>query len=148
MSARSTFHWKYSSVLIFFFYALAVAMIGIGVAVEPFEQLFWNAKKPKLTKKQKKHNEKVSTSTGSPQPCPGTITELARARVVRFAAVRAMLHSIVGIRPWQPTPAWNSRSISARQARGDEDTPCQSFLNGVHQIGRYSRLSDVPESTG
>jgi hypothetical protein len=34
------FHWKYSGVLIFFFYALAVAMISIGVVVEPIDELF------------------------------------------------------------------------------------------------------------
>jgi len=80
---RGGFHWKYTGVLIFFFYALAFAMIGIGTAVEPFEELFtlgylflfvatflavgwWlvsdvlEKKRPKLTKKQKKHDEKVS----------------------------------------------------------------------------------------
>src|SRR5467141_569537 len=80
---KAVFHWKYSGVLIFFFYALAFAMIGIGTAVEPFQELFnfayvslflaafwavgwWltsdvlERKKPKLTKKQKKHSEKVS----------------------------------------------------------------------------------------
>ena len=37
---RGFFNWKYSGALIFFFYALAVAMISIGLAVEPFEELF------------------------------------------------------------------------------------------------------------
>ncbi len=83
---RGAFHWQYSGVLIFFFYALAFAMVGIGMALEPFEELFnfahlfllvstiwaigwWLAsdvleeKKPKLTRKQKKHNEKVSLAT-------------------------------------------------------------------------------------
>lgn len=80
---RGLFHWKYSGALIFFFYALAVAMIGIGLAVEPFQELFnfaylfftcaliwavgwWltseplERKRPKLTKKQRKHREKIS----------------------------------------------------------------------------------------
>jgi hypothetical protein len=78
-SVKRVFRWE----LIFFFYALAFTMIGIGTAVEPFEKLFelaylfmflsvfwaigwWLAsdalqkKKPKLTRKQKKHGEKVS----------------------------------------------------------------------------------------
>lgn len=80
---RGAFHWQYSGVLIFFFYGLAFAMISVGMAVEPFEWLFnlgyfflflsvvwgigwWLAsdvlekKKPKPTKKQKKHQEKIS----------------------------------------------------------------------------------------
>jgi len=80
---RGFFHWKYSGTLIFFFYGLAVAMIGIGVAIEPFDELFnfaylflafsliWGAgwwltseplerRKPKPTRKQKKHKEEVS----------------------------------------------------------------------------------------
>jgi hypothetical protein len=82
-SIRSVFHWKYSSILIFFFYALAFAMISIGIAIEPFDELvnfsyfflclslvwaigWWlvsdtlEKKKPKPTKKQKKRNEDVS----------------------------------------------------------------------------------------
>jgi hypothetical protein len=77
------FHWRYSGALIFFFYALAIAMISIGVAVESFHKLFilayccfacsliwaigwWltsrplESKKPKLTKKQRQGKEPVS----------------------------------------------------------------------------------------
>ncbi len=80
---RGFFNWKYSAAIIFFFYALAVAMIGIGLAVEPFEELFefaylffacsvlWAvgwwltseplaARKPKLTRRQKRRLETVS----------------------------------------------------------------------------------------
>ena len=79
---RGFFHWKYSSSLIFFFYGLAVATIEIGLAVEPFQQLFsfaylfftcsliwavgwWltsellERKRPKLTRKQRKNKERV-----------------------------------------------------------------------------------------
>jgi hypothetical protein len=77
------FHWKYSGALIFSLYGLAVAMVGIGLAVDPFHRYFiladcffagslvwaigwWLSseplarKKPKLTKKQKKRNIQVS----------------------------------------------------------------------------------------
>jgi len=77
------FPWRYSGALIFFLYALAFAMVGIGLAVEPFHTLFLLAhgflscsliwaigwwltsgplerKKPRLTKKQKKGQAPVS----------------------------------------------------------------------------------------
>lgn len=80
---RGVFHWKYSSVLAFFFWSMALVMVQIGIAVEPFSYLFTLArlfvilgsmwflafwltseelqrKKPRLTEKQKKRGEKVS----------------------------------------------------------------------------------------
>lgn len=82
-SVRGFFHWKYSGILIFFFWGMVLALAGIGVAVEPFVYLFWLARifalfafvwsicfwltsnelegrKPKITKKQRKNKEKVS----------------------------------------------------------------------------------------
>lgn len=78
---RGLFSWNWGFVL--FFFASAVTIIGIGVAVEPFEYLFGLARlffvlclisavgwwltskqlekrKPRVTRKQKKHGERVS----------------------------------------------------------------------------------------
>src|SRR2546426_1812259 len=80
---RGFFHWRYSAAFIFFFWGGVLAMIALGLSVEPFDYLFdlaiWFAifglvfslgfwftseelerKKPKLTKKQKKRNERAS----------------------------------------------------------------------------------------
>jgi hypothetical protein len=39
-TVKEAFHWKYSSVLIFFLWSMVFAMAGLGLAVEPFRYLF------------------------------------------------------------------------------------------------------------